>query len=190
MTELGSQLTTTPPQSSLDVLRSAGKPLGDWRIQITSNQEIQVQGSPLFLGYWNGSSIEDPRNADGWFGTNDRGTLINGLLYPSGRVDQMFISGGENIHPEEIEAVLHDLGIFSIVVPIPDDRYGERPVAFVLTDMSDVVLQQIQQALSTHLPSSNIQMPSSLTEGSRYIQAFEARSTKHRSRTDETKITL
>ena len=152
MTELGSQLTTTPPQSSLDVLRSAGKPIGDWRIQISSNEEIQVQGSPLFLGYWNGSSIEDQRNPDGWFGTKDRGTLVNGLLYPSGRVDQMFISGGENIHPEEIEAVLHDLGIFSIVIPIPDDRYGERPVAFVLTDISDEVCQQIQEAFITHLP--------------------------------------
>ena len=48
MTELGSQLTTTPPQSSLELLRSAGKPLGDWQIRISSNQEIQVQGSPCF----------------------------------------------------------------------------------------------------------------------------------------------
>ena len=152
MTELGSQLTTTPSQSSLDILRSAGKPLGDWQIQIACNEEIQVQGSPLFLGYWNGSSIEDQRSTDGWFGTNDRGTLVNGMLYPCGRVDQMFISGGENIHPEEIEAVLHDLGIFSIVIPIPDDRYGERPVAFVLIDISDEILQQIQQAFITHLP--------------------------------------
>ena len=106
----------------------------------------------LFLGYWNGSFIEDQRNTDGWFGTKDRGTLINGMLYPSGRVDQMFISGGENIHPEEIEAVLHDLGIFSIVIPIPNDRYGERPVAFVLTDLSDDILHQIQQAFISHLP--------------------------------------
>ena len=152
MTELGSQLTTTPPQASLDVLKSAGKPLGDWRIQLSSNDEIQVQGSPLFLGYWNGSSIEDPRDANGWFGTNDRGRLINGRLYPDGRVDQMFISGGENIHPEEIEAVLHDQGIFSIVVPIPDDRYGQRPVAFVLTELSDEVRKQIHTALTNQLP--------------------------------------
>ena len=61
MTELGSQLTTTPPKSSLIVLDLLGNPLGDWQIQIASNEEIQVQGSPLFLGYWNGSFIEDPR---------------------------------------------------------------------------------------------------------------------------------
>ena len=74
------------------------------------------------------------------------------MLYPSGRVDQMFVSGGENIHPEEIEAVLHDIGIFSIVIPVPDDRYGERPVAFVIAEISDEVLKQIEQAFLTHLP--------------------------------------
>jgi len=152
MTELGSQLTTTPPHANLDVLQSAGKPLGDWRIQLSSNDEIKVQGSALFLGYWNGSSIEDPRDASGWFGTNDRGKMIDGRLYPDGRVDQMFISGGENIHPEEIEAVFHDQGIFSIVVPIPDDRYGQRPVAFVLTELSDEVREQIRTVLTNQLP--------------------------------------
>ena len=152
MTELGSQLTTTPPKANLDVLQSAGEPLGDWCIQLSSNGEIQVQGSALFIGYWNGSSIEDPRDASGWFGTNDRGKLIDGRLYPEGRVDQMFISGGENIHPEEIEAVLHDQGIFSIVVPIPDERYGQRPVAFVLTELSDDVRKQIHTALTSQLP--------------------------------------
>ena len=152
MTELGSQLTTTPPTSDLDMLKSAGEPLGDWRIQLSEHHEIKVQGSPLFLGYWNGSSIDDPRDVDGWFGTKDRGELIDGRLYPIGRVDQMFISGGENIYPEEIEAVLHDLGIFSIVVPVSDARYGQRPVAFVLTDLSDDLLEQIHLCLATHLP--------------------------------------
>tara|TARA_B100001093_G_scaffold351409_1_gene335901 strand:- start:1030 stop:1596 length:567 start_codon:yes stop_codon:yes gene_type:complete len=153
MTELGSQLSTTPPKSSLQILESAGIPLGDWRIRLSPEKEIQVQGSPLFLGYWNGMYIEDPRDEGGWFATNDRGTLKDGLLYLNGRVDQMFISGGENIHPEEIEAVLHDLGIFSIVIPVPDDRYGERPVAFVLADLSPDVVQQIDSAFTIHLPT-------------------------------------
>ena len=60
----------------------------------------------------------------------------------------MFISGGENIHPEEIEAVLHDFGIFSIVIPIPNDRYGQRPVAFVLVDLSEDLQAQIQLAFT------------------------------------------
>ena len=151
MTELGSQLTTTPPNADIVLLQSAGTALGDWEIQLQEDQEIQVKGSPLFLGYWNGSSIDDPCQ-DGWFRTKDRGTLIDGLLYPSGRVDQMFISGGENIHPEELESVLHDLGIFSIAVPISHDRYGKRPVIFVLAKLSNDLEERITQAFNDQLP--------------------------------------
>lgn len=52
MTELCSQLCTTPPNASTEILRSAGFSLGDWIIWISDQSEICVQGSPLFLGYW------------------------------------------------------------------------------------------------------------------------------------------
>ena len=50
-----------------------------------------------------------------------------------GAKDNMFISGGENISPEEIEQVLHTFPEVqeSIVVPVPDSRFGQRPVAFI-----------------------------------------------------------
>ncbi len=152
MTELGSQLTTTPPNAPLEVLESAGSPLGDWVVQIGDRDEIQVQGSPLFLGYWTGSNIEDPRDAQGFFGTGDRGRISNDLLYLQGRVDQMFISGGENIYPEEIEEIFHRCGFFAIVVPIPHTRYGQRPVAFVNASLTDSSLEQITTALNAALP--------------------------------------
>ena len=153
MTELGSQLTTTPPNASLQLLQSAGYPLGDWQIRIGDQQEIQVKGSPLFLGYWNGLTIEDPRDHDGYFGTSDRGIIQNKALYPIGRVDQMFISGGENIHPEEIEQHFQQLDLFAIVVPIPDERYGKRPLAFVLVDtISKSLHRQITDLLAQSLP--------------------------------------
>jgi len=153
MTELGSQLTTTSPNSDLTTLQSAGSPLGDWHITIGDRQEILVKGSPLCLGYWNGSTIEDPRDPNGYFKTGDRGSFIDGKLYPLGRVDQMFISGGENIHPEEIEKIFHQMGIFAIVVPIPDARYGERPVAFLNLSTLDVaVVHEIQATMTQNLP--------------------------------------
>lgn len=131
MTELCSQLCTTPPNSSIESLRSAGPPLGDWKIHISNESEICVQGSPLFLGYWQGDHLEDPRNPDGFFHTGDTGKIDNGLLYPIGRLDQMFISGGENIHPEEIEKILGSFVRTVIVVPVSNDRYGQRPIAFI-----------------------------------------------------------
>jgi O-succinylbenzoic acid--CoA ligase len=68
---------------------------------------------------------------DGYFPTNDRGYIENNLLYLTGRMDKMFISGGENIHPEEIEGWLHRHCSCAIVVPIDHERYGKRPVAFI-----------------------------------------------------------
>jgi O-succinylbenzoic acid--CoA ligase len=68
----------------------------------------------------------------------------------------MFISGGENIYPEEIESVLLDLpGIRqAVVVPIQDERFGSRPVAFV--DVEEIQLTSILDYLSDRLPKFKI----------------------------------
>ena len=66
--------------------------------------------------------------------TGDAGRLdASGRLYVEGRLDEMFISGGENIHPGRIERVLGAVaGVTDVVVvPAPDAEFGERPVAFV-----------------------------------------------------------
>ena len=166
MTELSSQLCTTPPNANPTLLESAGSPLGDWKIRIGDHQEIQVSGSPLFLGYWDPSEkdhpvyplpIHDPRDADGFFATGDTGIFQDNRLYPTGRVDQMFISGGENIYPEEIEQILSDVGIFAIVVPIPHERYGARPIAFIHdsihgSEITTHLLETIQETLQQRLP--------------------------------------
>ena len=153
MTELGSQLCTTPPRSPVEVLRSAGQPLGDWQVIIDDHGEICVQGSPLFKGYWMGDHIRDPRDPNGYFHTGDTGVIRDGLLYPTGRVDQMFISGGENIHPEEIERILMTLCRTVIVVAVPNDRYGHRPIAFVdHPNLSEELLLDLDLLLHDTLP--------------------------------------
>lgn len=153
MTELCSQLCTTPSNASIDMLRSAGLPLGDWIIKISEQSEICVQGSPLFLGYWRGDYLEDPRDPDGFFHTGDTGKIEDGRLYPIGRVDQMFISGGENIHPEEIEKILGSFVRTVIVVPVPNDRYGQRPIAFIDPPMiTEDQMNSMTKALDNALP--------------------------------------
>ena len=150
MTELCSQLTTTAPNASPKELKSAGSPLGDWNVLISADGEICVRGSPLFLGYWNGSTITPALSLDGYFHTNDIGYIEDEHLFPTGRKDQMFISGGENIHPEEIEKVLGAFVDLAIVVPIPDERYGSRPVAFLKGSWR---LEEIVKHLNDTLPS-------------------------------------
>lgn len=97
------------------------------------DQEIQVSGKSLCLGYLVGQKILTVCDDDGWFSTKDLGRANEGELFIHGRKDNMFISGGENIHPEEIEAVLLTYPDISrvVVVGVDSEEYGERPVAVV-----------------------------------------------------------
>ena len=86
------------------------------------------------MGYVDGGKVRRPLTGDGWFATGDLGRVDeNGYLTVIGRRDNRFFSGGETIHPEEIERVLtdHDGVQQAVVVPIPDEEFGQRCVAFV-----------------------------------------------------------
>ena len=134
LTEMTSQVTTTPPGASLDRLGTAGRLLPYRQIRIAEDGEILVRGAVLFQGYVDGEALHRPLDTGGWFHSGDRGTLdADGFLRVLGRVDNMFISGGENIHPEEIEQVLCTLdGVQqAVVVPVADASFGQRPIAFV-----------------------------------------------------------
>ena len=134
LTEMMSQVTTTPPGASLARLGTAGRLLPHRQVRIADNGEILVQGAVLFQGYVEGVALHRPLDADGWFHTGDRGVLdTDGFLRVLGRTDNMFISGGENIHPEEIEQALCTLdGVQqAVVVPVADASFGQRPIAFV-----------------------------------------------------------
>lgn len=156
-TEMASQVTTTPPGASLDTLRTAGRRLPHRRVRIRDGQ-ILVAGAPLFRGYVTDTGIDDPRTEDGWYPTGDRGRIeADGRLRVEGRMDRMFVSGGENIQPEEIESVLErqDGVEQAVVVPVPDPEYGRRPVAFV-RKTDDISGEAVRAALAGQLPSFKI----------------------------------
>ena len=132
-TEMGSQIATTPaPITSAQ--QNSGKLLPYRELSVAKDGELLVKGPCLFQGYLQGGIIQPQTDNDGWFHTSDIGTLsAKNEVTILGRKDNMFISGGENIHPEEIERALMMIeGIVdALVVPIPDDEYGQRPVAFI-----------------------------------------------------------
>ncbi|MDQ3864187.1 MAG: AMP-binding protein, partial [Actinomycetota bacterium] len=124
---------------------------------ISERGEILVRGETLFAGYVEGEELDRPLDAGGWFHTGDLGELDeNGYLRVRGRMDNLFISGGENIQPEEIEEALCRLeGIHeAVVVPVPDEEFGARPVAFVRTD--DGELEDLARKLEPVLPRFKI----------------------------------
>jgi 2-furoate---CoA ligase len=88
-----------------------------------------------FAGYWRRPDADARALREGWYFTGDMGWIDeDGELWVAGRVDDMIISGGENIHPVEVEEVLaRHPGVRDVaVVGEPDERWGERVVAYVV----------------------------------------------------------
>ena len=136
MTEMSSQVCTGIPQFTPEGVTS-GAVLPYLRVKIASDGEILVAGEPLCQGYYfsskDGSRVVPVVDAEGWFHTGDLGEWVEQQILILGRKDNMLISGGENIHPEEIEqALLACEGVtLAVVVAVTDAKFGQRPLAFV-----------------------------------------------------------
>ncbi len=157
LTEMASQVTATPPGASREALRTSGRPLPHRELSISGSGEILVKGETLFAGYVEGDAIDPASDTDGWFHTGDLGELdADGYLRVRGRKDNLFISGGENVQPEEIEEALCRIeGVEeAVVVPVPDTEFGARPVAFVRT--AGVEPEDLARALEPVLPRFRI----------------------------------
>jgi len=135
---------------------AAGPPLPDRQIAIAADGEILIGGPTVFAGYLSREGLVDVRDKDGMFATGDMGYLDEGgVLFVNGRKDRMFISGGENVHPEEIETALEMIeGVErAIVVSVPDAKYGQRPEAFVRLEPGEAIDREtFDHVLETHLP--------------------------------------
>lgn len=126
LTEMGSQVATSQKGGRhVRVL-----PYRELKIK---TGEICVRGKTLFKGYFKNKTLLSAVDQDGWFHTGDLGSYSTKQgLKVLGRKDNMFISGGENIYPEEIEKALLDCGIEqAVVIPKTDKIFGKRPVAFI-----------------------------------------------------------
>jgi 2-furoate---CoA ligase len=94
-----------------------------------------LESAEAFAGYWKRPDADARALREGWYFTGDMGYVdADGELHVAGRVDDMIISGGENIHPVEVEDVLaRHPGVRDVaVVGEPDERWGQRVVAFVV----------------------------------------------------------
>lgn len=107
--------------------------------------EIWLRGPAVTPGYWNRLSETAIAFVKGWYRTGDLGRRDEaGLIYIPDRLKDMYISGGENVFPAEVEAVIaiHPAVLDVAVIGIPDPRWGESGVAFVVRASSPEALAE------------------------------------------------
>lgn len=145
LTETCSGDTFMEPGWEIAKIGSVGRPVAHLEIRIVDdhgtplaigqNGEICLRGPKVTRGYWR----EPERTAEAfygeWFRTGDVGYLDgDGFLYLTDRKKDLIVSGGENIASSEIERVLYEMPEIAeaAVVGVPDERWGERPLAVVV----------------------------------------------------------
>ncbi|WP_216901664.1 AMP-binding protein [Nocardia alni] len=118
---------------------------------------ILARTSGQIRAYTDGRTGSD---ADGYFDTGDRGRLdAAGRLYVMGRSDNMIVSGGENVYPEEVElALLAHPGITdAVVTPVADTEFGQRLRAYIVISTPESLgVEQIRTHIAAHLPRSRM----------------------------------
>jgi len=120
------------PRTGMDI---AILDLDGARLPAGTAGEICVRGPAVFAGYYNNPDATAQATRSGWFHTGDLGHMDEqGFLYITGRASDMYISGGSNVYPREIEEVLltHPAVVEACVVGMPDERWGESGVAVLV----------------------------------------------------------
>ena len=123
LTELASQVCT----SDVDDDDTCGLPLPGRIVEVDATGELLAGGDTLMAGVVDGDVLTPPPPL---LPTGDVGVRTPRGFCVLGRTDGMFISGGENIHPEAVERALGDHEIVVVCVGLADDRYGARPFVF------------------------------------------------------------
>ena len=144
MTEVGVNCFTMTVEDSFRKPGSIGRPMLFTEVKLedmdgeSSDQigEMWIRGPHVSQGYWNNEeATRAAYTAEGWFRTGDLARRDEeGFFYIAGRRKEMFISGGVNVYPAEIEAELvsHPAVTDAAVVAVPDETWGEAGIAFVV----------------------------------------------------------
>jgi fatty-acyl-CoA synthase len=157
ITEAGSTVAMVPAGASPGAPGDVGVPMShiQCRIETTGSDEageLLIRGPSVTPGYWNRPDDTARTVIDGWLHTGDIATISSdGCIRIIDRLKDMYISGGENVYPAEVEDVLsrHPAVACAAVVGVPDEKWGETGSAWlVLDDHADL---QDADALRTWL---------------------------------------
>jgi fatty-acyl-CoA synthase len=163
LTEAGVNCFTMSSEDAVRKPGSIGRPMLFTEVEVRDGEgravaagevgEMFIHGPHVSSGYW--QNVEETSASylpNGWFKTGDLARRDDeGFFYVTGRAKEMFISGGVNVYPAEIESelLLHPGVSDAAVVAVPDERWGEAGIAFVVgrgvseVDLASYLAQRI-----------------------------------------------
>ena len=144
MTETSPAVLTLDKEDAVRKAGSSGKPVLHTEVRIVRPDgtdaevgelgELWVKGPNVTPGYWNRPDANQSSFTDGWLHTGDATRVDDeGFYYIVDRWKDMYISGGENVYPAEVESVLHQLTAIAeaAIIGVPNEQWGEVGMAIV-----------------------------------------------------------
>lgn len=164
LTEAGPSITSLHHKMAALKPNSIGKPNFYLDVKIVNKEgeiinsneigELCIKGDIVTPGYWNNSVKTSNKIKKGWLFTGDFAYKDDdGFLYIKGRKNDMYISGGENIYPQEIEVQLELIKDVkkAVVLSVKDEVWGECGIAFVSTGNNKLTVSKIRAELKINL---------------------------------------
>ena len=166
LTEAGPSITSLHHKMTLLKPNSIGKPNFYLETKIINNLgeeakenelgELCIKGEVVTPGYWNDSVKTNQQIKNGWLFTGDFVYKdADGYLYLKGRKNDMYISGGENIYPQEIALQLEKFSTIkkAVILSVDDEKWGQCGIAFVTLNDKETTLIDIKNYLNNNLAS-------------------------------------
>ena len=199
MTETCSQVVALSANDALKKIGASGLPLSGMSLRIVDEHhqllsasqtgEIQLKGPQVISHYLNETASHLAKwTNDGWFKTGDLGYLDEeGYLYVVSRLSELIISGGENIYPAEVEAVLKQHPYITEVAVIGEanETWGQVPVAYAIVNQN-LTLEELQVFSSNQL--ANYKLPKKLYICEWLPKTANGKLAKHRLLTNEREV--
>lgn len=155
LTEAGPNCYSLPAEDAIRKKGSVGFPNFHIGVKIVDDNneevpqgevgELLMKGPHVFSGYWNNPEATEKTLDDGWVHTGDLFRCDeDGYYYIVGRKKEMYISGGENVYPVQVEKVLYEHEAVSqvAVIGVPDEQWGEVGCAFVVLKEDDLLTKE------------------------------------------------
>ena len=167
LTEAGPNCYSLPAEDAIRKQGSVGFPNFHINVEVVDDEgkevepgdvgELLMKGPHAFSGYWNNDEATRKTLTDGWVHTGDLFRRDDeGYYYIAGRKKEMYISGGENVYPVQVEKVMYEHPGVSqaAVIGVPDDQWGETGCAFVvLHDEAELSTEDLKSYCRNYLAS-------------------------------------